>query len=244
MNGFIHSFIPFVIFVQHGRFAKHLLLCNTEQVCNYTKVNNNDINNFWDDTFLMIIRLLTLSFRAICKTKMVEVLVQSVILASFNLRLPKPFRVHTKAAFSFYAEHYCLHNRFQWPSKHYIQGEDMMSSPDRNGAHRKCDWGMWQAADGSFAPDNDSNRNTITIQLTVPLDFGHKGWLKMQTQSHICVIIFDSSKIFAGMLWNNSAGLQRGNSTRLGLLYVTSCRLRMLLAVCWVTTLCVCAYPF
>ncbi len=135
----------------------------------------------------MIIRLLTLSFCAICKTKMAEVLVQSVVLASFNLRLPKPFRVHTKAAFSFYAEHYCLHNRFQWPSKHYIQGEDMMSSPDRNGAHRKCDWGMWQAADGSFAPDNDSNRNTITIQLTVPLDFGHKGWLKMQTQYHIFV---------------------------------------------------------
>ncbi len=136
---------------------------------------------FLEDNFLMIIRLLNPSFRAICKAKMDEVLAQSVVLASFNLRLPKPFRLHTKAVFSFYAEHHCLHNSFQWPPKHYIQREDMMSSPDRNWAHRKCDWGMWQAADGSFAPDNDSNRNTITIQLSVPLDFGHKGWLKMQT---------------------------------------------------------------
>ncbi len=196
----------------------------------------------------MIIRLLTLSFRAICKTKMVEVLVQSVVLASFNLRLPKPFCVHTKAAFSFYAEHYCLHNRFQWPSKHYIQGEDMMSSPDRNGAHRKCDWGMWQAADGSFAPDNDSNRNTITIQLTVPLDFGHKGWLKMQTQSYIFVSYLIHQKSLQACseitVCVFSAGLQRGNSTRLGLLYVTSCRLRMLLAVCVEWPPCVCAYPF
>lgn len=48
----------------------------------------------WNN-FLMIIRLLNPSFHAICKAKMDTFLAQSVVLPSFNLRLPKSTSVHT-----------------------------------------------------------------------------------------------------------------------------------------------------